>query len=263
MAKEPRQTKGFCYFLPGVDANIAAVRAVGVPCLADDGQGLVVRGSFNGPGGAAGALAWNDGGQAWQFQKDAQLWAKVAPATSGIAREYWVGHRKDALPGPEDLARPRRHPGVEVTLAGRVWFVPQYRVFPVAFRVTEEGTIEKGLAPAFQALCEEGVGYLDARFGVPSAVEKVTDESLLGLAARVLGLNYRVGKVELVLLNLSDTRSALEILDAFTDFHSIHADFKKKQEAETPPAPLDSGSGLSAETPATPRPSGSSSAPSA
>lgn len=215
--------RGFCYFLPGRAARAQDAVRKTVPALDGDAGEISVRGVMGGPFGQ-GVLAWagKAEGNNWSMQPDRQRWAK--------AGEYFVGMMLDARPGPQDLARPRQTPGLDLAIGGKAWHVPQLRGLPRTFVLDGDGQIVKRVAsPAFRDLWERADLFFRVLLGQDDG--KVGDQWLFETAVLALGLNYRIGPVEAAMLELIDTSAMVEVLKIVIDWSAIEEACKKKQQA--------------------------------
>lgn len=228
-------SKGFLYFLPGCAANGDAVRAFGVPVLSmadkDQGEGVGVRGvpgGFKPAGeeGQQGTLAHVETGSALH-DLATMRWQKIDPSLSGLAKSYWIGWEKDAPPKPEGLARRTRFAGQDLKLNGEVWHVPIARLLPRVFGVDQEGHLSQIVAERYREVYGEAWRWCQLRLGLLED-GNIDDGDLFRLAARILGLNYRVGVAEIAALGLLDGYSLQRVLDVYSDWETLHAFVKKK-----------------------------------
>lgn len=238
---------GFLYFLPGCAANGDAARAFGVPVLAradkDKGEGLGVRGvpgglKLNGEDAGAGTLAHVETGGALHNLTEV-CWQKIGPSLSGLAKPYWIGWTKDATPKPEDLARRRLFAGQALKLNGQVWQVPVAKLLPHVFGVDKDGDLSQVIAERYREVHGEAWRWCQLRLGLLDG-GNIGDPELFRLAARILGLNYRVDVAEIAALGLLDLYTMQQVLDVYADWATVEAFVKKKPPAsdtsETPPS---------------------------
>lgn len=232
---------GFLYFVPKATAGgPGAVGAVGLRAVLGD---RVEWGHIQqGPDGGAGVLMHTPGAGRMAFVPAEQAWA---PAPDG---RYWVGVELAARPGPKDLEREDRLPGHEVILGdGRPWTVPVGHLFlarsaPVTvMKLGPDGKWRRGqaveaLRPLEEAALEIWKGFhaqlLEAEkegWRRP-AVIVLPDERLSEIAVLALGVNYRLGPVEVSMLDILTSDNVNEVALAVVDWPTIRGliDVQKK-----------------------------------
>ena len=173
------------------------------------------------------------------YHEQSQTW-RSAPK-----KPYWVGIDARKKPKPESLKRPNALSGHLVELAdGNRWMVPVARAF-----LEDDGDLRYYCAlPHTVDLDEDGhwmVGNVQERYShLWLIAEKWWDakksatvgDSRVSLdfgelhdsALAALQCNYRLGKVECVLLGLFAGSSAVAVLDALIDLPALEDVLKKK-----------------------------------
>lgn len=224
---------GFLYYLPGERRSAVApadLAARGHPLAArfEPGASLGCSGlALPGPDGktglilAAGPVA-GSGGRAPRigFRKDGQKWSRVAREG---APEWWMGFETAARPGPADLARPAAWAaelGREVVRLedGRDWLVPVATVgdsanLPTAFGLSPEGKMAERPVARWAALSAAAAEAYPVVFGVEGA-RVLPWERALDLAAVALGVFHRVGREELLALEVLTKGGVSSVLGA-------------------------------------------------
>lgn len=239
-------SKGFLYFLPGCPATGDAARAFGVPALSqadkDQGEGVGVRGVPGGfrPAGEAGqgTLAHVETGKGLH-DLAAMRWQKIDQSLSGIGKPFWIGWEEAAPPKPQDLARRTLFAGQLLKLGDEAWQVPVAKLLPRVFGVDPEGHLSQVVAERYREVHDEAWRWCQLRLGLLDGGE-IGDAELFRLAARILGLNYRVGVAEIAALGLLDGYTLQRVLDVYADWETVLAFVKKKpagsDTSEAPPS---------------------------
>jgi len=228
------------YFFPGKHAATSdVVREVGLSAVLD-GTTAAWREVSNGPGEKSGVCAvFRRAGRDEErvlYDEAAQHWEECAGGA------YWIGYWRDAVPGPQDLARQVQVAGHGVELAdGREWLIPLVRQFdggtavPQVIKFRADGSVEHDINPKYSTFYERGMQVWesvaqDNKWG-PS------EQWILDTAIEALTVNYMVGKWEASVLGLLDTRNVSLIVQAIVDgpTYKRWADLKKNAEL-----PLDS-----------------------
>jgi len=265
----------FLYFVPGAASlSRESLASLGLAYLLDKGGPFTQRGvSGAGPSGGSGAICAVVGSDLSGHVKvdlAAQTWRKIPGS------EVWVGHYKDRLPRPEQLARCEQLAGhmLELADSGR-WIVPiargwaeygegeaaelRWRVcLPQRLDLAPDGTwTYAGVMPRYATLWELAERWLNSR---SSDVRPFSGQEEIDGAVSALQANYCLGRVEAGLLGMFTSELAVRVLDALIDWPTMHEFLKKKGIAEvlsnlrSGPSPNTSESA----TPTTP-PAGSSS----
>lgn len=236
---------GFLYFFPDhpgpISREMAEAAGLG---YAFDGPPHEGRGVQAGPGGRPGTVTADRSLplERLGYYPDRQVWRRVP----GMA--LWVGHDRDDPPGPEDLVRPGAdRDGYAVPLAdGRRWIVPLARTasdaeggvmaccLPRRMELDEEGRLVPGevvgRVAGLERIAARYVELLEAATAGPAGAQ--ADDLW---AIEVLGHNYRLGPVEVVMLGLLEWggREALLVLGALVDLPGWTALQKKRASAGT------------------------------
>lgn len=234
---------GFLYFIPGVD-KLAPAQLPGLGLgHVDAARGIMTGQVRGGPGGSNGLLLkanLADGRRepAVMYKPDAQAWRK------GMDGLYWVGSWNDRRPEPEDLARERFIAGERLKLLdGREWTVPICR------SIVRGSTLPKRLVlgedcrswemrdlPEFAALCADAEQVFEAfrnakREDDGSSELSIKQQDAVRICIAALGVNYRVGPVEVDQLGLLTTDGVWSILRAIVDDFTVErvsAELQKK-----------------------------------
>lgn len=212
---------GFLYYLPNCQrppadvSKLPAEAAALAPLL--EGIPLGWGHVHNGPGGTSGYLiapqpASKDGEAAdCRYKPETQTWHD--------AGKWWVGWETLKPPRPEDLQRDAvTHRGHGIMLGGHEWIVSTIHVsrttLPRGYVVTPEGEPQVVPDKRYHAIMEEASYWYDVSFG--GGPWNPTMAEAFAFAARVLGINYRVGAVEC-------SQPVLDILRSDTVFGVIGA----------------------------------------
>lgn len=283
----------FLYFLPdrhtltvkdAASAAIAYAFERSIDCAQVPGGG---------PGGQAGIVCAEAGSYApgqLRYDPAQQTWLKIPERMKDeggrMNRDHpssliphpspWVGHYRDAPPGPADLARSEQLAGHRLALADdHEWLVPLARSFvPVGegaaaelrYRVQLPQRLELaadglwtagGVLSKFATLWELAQEYLAVWSGTatPEQLARFDDQTLTNGAVLALQANYRLGLAECSLLGLLTDANTIDILDRLIDLPTWHDFHKKKrtlaQASPDWPAGSNSPAGPAAEIPAT------------
>ena len=224
----------FLYFLPLPGANRGILAERGLlsrftesPGAGDDLLPHVVSGIDAGPDGQRGCIVAL-GNQPAPYDVREQFWQ---PSSNG---KFWVGAEKINMPRPEDLERNPGLKGEYIALLDRnAWRSPVILRWDAA-GCCHEINLPQSLAPSFEngkcqfkkqvrppfaathALAEQI--FNDFGNGATISIEEAVDR-----AARLLGMNYRIGIEEIGLLGLLDNALALKILATAIDLETINA----------------------------------------
>lgn len=201
----------------------------------------------HGPGGKSGLIVY-------PLPKSGQLPARMtgyfpagqiwAPAF-GDPEAYWIGHDPAEPPTPADLARRGRgYQGHDLELGpDRTLTIPivrrphdRYTALPCEISFDRAGKTFSQIAAEYADLWEAMAPYIDAIF---FDGEKDFDISAaIGLAARIVGINYRFGPAEQNVLRwLKSTNWGLVLQKAMDlPFYERAVEDQKKTESPTSPA---------------------------
>jgi hypothetical protein len=189
----------------------------------DKGRGILFRDAAGGP--FRERLLFNADAQVWRREviRDHKILTPEEPPA------YWVGFWKSNPPGPENLRRyaaEEMFEGYETELGdGRKWVVPRGRIFdkaamgfqtpwPSKFGFDDDGNLTRSISQNFRE--HEEILKLSIAASEPMR----TDDFDL-LAARILGINYRISENEVIALNLLDTHTSRQTIHAYLDYFAI------------------------------------------
>jgi hypothetical protein len=250
---------GFLYYVPSgtsaaTEADLAAI-GLGEILVAGTAHCPVT----GGPDGGAGVVlaGESDGKQRVGYYPDRQTW-RQAPGQS-----WWLGYVTDDKPTPADLQRADAVGGYVVTLEdGNGWTVPVARsmrgngTLPAQLDLSSDGKLMRRPLARFEALCagaERVWTYFNCVRDVLSGGGDVTEsqdlesqtEQLWPVAIDALGVNYRVGVIEVVALGLLTDQNVVQVWQALIDLITlteVDADMADAQK-KTEPASTPDGSG--------------------
>lgn len=269
--------RAFFYFVPDKHAlTRAAAAELGLAYAFE--RGIDCAQVERGPGGKRGVVVAQQDSYAdgqLGYYEHRQVWRPIG------GTPLYVGHFRDAVPGPEDLARQTQLAGPRLELAdGRSWQVPLARAYseravgeeielrwsvqlPQQLELAADGRWVTGnVNRRYAALWELAEAWLRLRTGTETAEDRErldfqgqTDGAVLALQA-----NYRLGRVEAALLGLLTDCGVIEVLDRLVDLPTLTEFTKKKQmrlaaEAATSAAGCSSSAGPADATPITGPPS--------
>lgn len=232
----------FLYFAPAgtpVEANSIAESPIG---YAFEGA-CASRECSEGPSGHPGVVLGQPGTQIGYFPHR-QTWRQHF-----ADERYWVGMWNDPRPAESDLRREESLPGKWIGLSdGAAWHVPIARswvddgpngcgwisVLPAQLDINVQGQWIKGdIKPRYGRLFELANKWWDhtaasIRVNGAPPVEVMSAQEQFDGCAEALGFNYRIGKVEIVLLGLLDVMIKQRILDVLIDRARLDEFLKKK-----------------------------------
>lgn len=231
----------FLYFLPKTkSAKPDTLAAFG---LADvfDGKPATREILGPGPGDQPGLLVCNGNVDqvTLDYRPDSQTWQKRFDS------EAWMGIANDASLSPDALVRRPWVPGHKLRLAdGNDWMIPQLRAFsptqldgPLVYAPKLERTLTQcpttgDLVPGDVIAKYAGIWAEATEIGDELLVQlqsggttsaNLPDAKIYGFAARVLGLNYRLGTAEIAMAKLLQTTMAVRILQIAIDWDTLRA----------------------------------------
>jgi hypothetical protein len=235
----------FFYFVPGRDSlRVADLAALGLAYAFE--RGIDCRPAMGVLGGQNGVVfAQQDSYAEGQlgYYADRQVW-KQAPGSA-----LWVGHYKEQLPGPEDLARKKQLDGHWLELDdGQQWLVPVARSYseratgkemdivwtlqlPQRLDLAADGRWVTGaVVNRYAALWELAEAWLRVRTGEATDTDRARYDAQGEKDAAVLALqaNYRLGRVEAALLGLLNDNLVGDVLDQLIDLPNYIRLVKKK-----------------------------------
>jgi len=224
---------GFLYFIPGVPGvTQETLDKLGLgsfidvncgQCNVSDGPakkgGIVIAGTPEHPQGKAATPGY---------------YPKIQEWTPEPEKRYWIGYEKANRPQPVDLERGDIIAGHSVKLAdGNIWQVPVARAIngstPLPRRLSwnGKGWIYGDVLEQYKELFAQACRIWDLIVEAEKAEVTLTDEC--NVAAMALGLNYRLGPLEISFLGLFDTRTEVEVVKAVIDWPMLE-EVKKKLE---------------------------------
>lgn len=204
-----------------------------------------------------------DPDQSLIYQPKRQGWLK---STAG---EVWIGWELEAPPSPADLLRPQTLEGHQISdAAGQSWQIPiaraeqlEYGFLPTVFTFDAAGEPVRHLVPTHRELWERAGELWDyyahtfalaaaeqgEEVAVPEAREAWSERWLLHQAVYWLGINHRVGPLEINALFEAglgplDGQFAHSVCQAVVDFALLKAAKKKMNTAATTAASPAAGS---------------------
>lgn len=200
----------------------------------------------NGPKGLDGvvvtAVPWGGGYEARCGIYPGQVWQ---PASKDAP--YWIGYERARPPGPLDLARPRQacvgHP-VELSSGNSgfraTWHIPPVLAhrsqLPRRYRLDEEGEPKLVTEARYHAIQAEAEKWA-ARVWTPEECEPYTYRDQLDYAVSLLAINYRLGRSEVLALEMLSVDDIMPIVRASLDIPAIVAENEAlKKTIDTPSA---------------------------
>ena len=252
----------FVYFIPGRgSAGAAALEAFGIAevlgCAAESGP------VASGPGGAAGTILWASQGPKPDVEDVAALrWVpqfrEDADGEDAKRRAvYYVGVDPEKPPRPDELLKGDAVEGERIELAdGNMWIVPRARMYdeagfsmalPGRLCVDDDGRDEWRVVERYRRCWDAALAGWNQYVGMaaratadkggePAPADMTVGEAI-GLAADVLGCNYRVGLAELKAIGALSSTNAVEVLRAAADIAAFEEMIESsKKNGPEPPA---------------------------
>ncbi len=271
----------FLYFVPGRNTlPREQLASLGLGYILDKGANFTccqVCGS--GPGGQPGVCVASVPVEEISHVKvdlANQVWRQIPGSAA------WVGHWKDKLPTPEQLARGEQLAGHWLELLdGNAWHVPiardwiesdegdmRWRIcLPQRLDLAADGHWVYGeIVHRYQPLWELTESWINHRCGKPQP--QFAEQGDINAAVFVLQTNYKIGRTEAALLGILKDELVEPILDCLIDWAGWLAYCKKKAMKEqasgktgTPPSSPTSSATASTTSP--PAGSASSAGPAA
>jgi len=253
---------GFLYFLPGALEQTPAQFVASRPVPFEGLRSLPECAVLEGPDGKAGLTLALPDGRSPKFVPNGQNWQQL-PAG------WWLGTWRDAPPTRDDLAKPRIRAGHPVTICDQPWTVPVARYWqtldgapvwspatPQTYTLGKDGEIALVEAAEWRWFSDMAEKYWS---GLAHGFQEsdLSKLDIFRMAALALGVNYRVGTEELLVLKLLRDDVAIQILNAIVDwpgFTTILAELNAKKNASAD-ASSPGNSGETASPQATDRPS--------
>ena len=220
------------YFVPGV--SVISPEKIGELGLSYAVKKFNAIGCRVGPNGSSGAIVSSDG-QVVGYFPDRQQWTP-APRGDSDDPPFWIGFDREQRPTPETLARTEQLVGQRVMFRdGSVWNVPQLVLWhdsesddlpavystplPVMVDVDRFGNPTDGpVVKEYRELFDLGLRVVAKLAG--NGDESLTGAQLMHFAANVIGVNYRVGLLELSasVLDCLSTDDARKVMLAAIDW---------------------------------------------
>lgn len=231
---------GFLYFAPGDLATVSNSQANqwGLGHVAGRDGSLTSRQVSASIGsGCVFALADDHRGSV-KFDAEKQTWRKIPEKFT--TRELWIGWWNDDRPGVSDLVRKNQLPGRMVELLnGERWQVPILRkweyedrlqfstTLPTIIDFNDVGELVIGdVAPQYKQVWDLSLRVAQRVVFGDASVEF---DEVIALAGPLLGLNYRVSIIEVVMLGLISTQEAQTIVRAALDLDTFEELLKNFQ----------------------------------
>lgn len=237
----------FLYFVETEKNELVAedLAALGLGHLADAGKPLG-RGT-QGPDGKGGLVFAVGAGAKPTYKPAEQAWVRCAvPAGGGPAP--WVGIWNDNRPAPDDLKRKRFVGGELIELAdGSRWAVPvchsvvRGSTLPKRMVLGDDGrTWELRELPEFLSLCARAEKVWEAFVNQKAEEDgrstiELDHQTAAEVAVEALGVNYRVGAVEVSMLGMLDTDTLYDVMMAVVDgFTVLRVGKDAEKKSDTP-----------------------------
>jgi hypothetical protein len=219
----------FLYFLPGhPGANAALLGKLGLlDRFSDDGSTLIDHCIIAETGGPAGEDVGAQAGciiaagiERPTYARDTQRWIDCD--------NFWVAI-EDLPPLPQDLERARGIAGYDLPLGpeGQIWRVPlvlawnrqamRHDPHVPTHLAFEKGKVVHRISRRHQPIVDVAQRVLDAALAAYTEQRDVVLPNGFEAAARLLGVNYRIGVEELSLLEAIDEPAAQRILSLSID----------------------------------------------
>lgn len=168
------------------------------------------------------------------YKPDGQEWKR------GPDGKFFVAFDDDGRPGPDDVCRPNIISGHEVKLRdGNLWTIP------IARSVVRGATLPRGIIlsddgrtwrfsdlPEYLAICRDAETIFDML--VKGGTVKLDINEAMRICAAALAINYRVGPVEVSMLQLFSESEMWDVMQAICDWQTVTkvgSDQEKKSSA--------------------------------
>lgn len=219
------------YFFPGKHGvTDALLRECGLTQIVE-GTESETREVIGGPGGQAGVSVVfrraDSESVRVAYDGETQHWEECAGGA------YWVGYWRDAVPGPQDLARKVQIDGHMVELLdGNQWRIPLVRQWdgrtglPCRIKLDPSGQEIQSVNPKHEPLYARVMSELERLTSGENYTLSNTD--MMDIAAQSLCANYHMGKWEASALGLFDTQNLRLVFDALIDMDAL----RKMQDAQ-------------------------------
>lgn len=237
---------GFLYFVPNCQCPgrpVEALKSAGLGYVVEDGDSWEARPVQNGPAGNTPGVVIGRSPDKVGYYPDQQSWRAI-PKT-----EAMLGWQTNALPTPEELARPTLLIGQDIKLGdGRHWRAPivfeapqigendKFRLMlPRRLDLNADGEyVRTGVAAGREAAYAAAEWWLnDVMLRERAAGELPLFDvgEALAAAETLLATNYRIGRVEIVTLGLLDEEYMQRVLEVAIDSAAFWTYLRKKSES--------------------------------
>ena len=187
------------------------------------------------------------------IRPDEQVWRKMPPRKG--CPTIWVGCYSEKMPSPSSLVRKNPLGGIEIELADKNrWMVPLVQVYddnvdvvsrlPSHIDLDDEGKVVRGkVIEKHRALASTCESFFDSwSLSAIPAIQEGMDEwswqyepaEVVNQAVTVLGANYRIGLVEVVMLGLftlgTDSHQATEVMQIACECGLANSLLQKKRD---------------------------------
>ena len=228
------------------------------------------RGVASGPSGQAGYILCDNvfcKTSQPEYNKATQVWRKIPKSTA------WIGIVTGSTITPDQLERPELRPSHSVELLdGHKWNCPiamkwddagsefprPLNALPTKPDLDDDGNWTlTGIQSQYQQLWKTACEFYNAKMGATLTEDErraafefgnIMDSAIVSLST-----NYRINKIESVVLGILDIQKSARVLDALIDWPTMQSWMKKKIEEEH--AGSDSNNGPEDSTPDTAQPS--------
>ena len=194
--------------------------------ILENGRASTVKSAAEGPDGTMGFLASGCRGDFdLNVDKEHQTWTPIGTC--------WIGADRRGKITPAMVERETVYQGHPVTIGGHVWTIPvALAVFgrcglPQTRVLNAQGKGEWKLREAYRELCDRARVVWEIRSGERPA-QDLSEDDLDDLAGAVMAVNYRIGKLDLLAMELIDNQSVRDLIDAVLDWPTLEAVLKKK-----------------------------------
>jgi hypothetical protein len=212
----------FIYFFPNRQSPLVrnqftdADREHGVADVLRDAS-LASLNTLKGPDGGSGLLVMIDhkdfGAVNLNYDADKQNWAKVS--------DYmWIGYWQGKMPGPELLLRPKNIGGEEIEINDQKWTIPicgpQRHALPTTWRFNGSGEWSDHVSDDYRSLMVESEKTFEElrRSNDPGYDHDSAIKRHAAFCARMLTVNYHVGRYEISILGVLTDKSIVQIIRA-------------------------------------------------
>jgi hypothetical protein len=234
----------FIYFFPNRQSPLVcnqftdADREHGVADVLRDAS-LASLNTLRGPDGGSGLLVMIDhknfGAVNLNYDPDKQNWAKIS--------DYlWIGYWQGKMPPPELLLRPKNIGGEEIEINDQKWIVPicgpQRIGLPTTWRWNGSGEWHDEVSESHRSLMEDSEKTFEdiRRASEPGYDHVAAIKRHASFCARMLTVNYHVGRHEISILGALTDASIVQIIRAAIGQMTYEREIERaKQVAATAP----------------------------